>query len=206
MKILKIALAIITIILSSNAYAALYERLGGAAYYDDVADLTWLSDANVGGRLRNWNQANNWALNLNINGIDDWRLPNTLQPDPSCSTIRNGLSQGRNCTGSELGNMFYNVLGGTSGTAISASHNANYDLFTNIQDFFYWSATQPDSGYAWVFHFDSGSQEALPTVDIIAGSTWAVRSGDISPVPLPAAVWLFASGLISLICLRRRNF
>jgi hypothetical protein len=28
---------------------------------------------------------------------------------------------------------------------------------------------------------------------------WAVQSGDVSAVPVPAAVWLFGSGLLGLI-------
>ena len=34
---------------------------------------------------------------------------------------------------------------------------------------------------------------------------WAVQSGDISAVPIPAAIWLFSSGLIGLIGLARRK-
>ena len=34
--------------ISISANAALIERLGGLAYYDTEADLTWLADANAG--------------------------------------------------------------------------------------------------------------------------------------------------------------
>lgn len=33
-------------VVSFNVDAALVSRLGGQAYYDDVADLTWLTDGN----------------------------------------------------------------------------------------------------------------------------------------------------------------
>jgi len=46
MKFLKYVATAIALVLSTNANAALLERLGGLAYYDDVADLTWLADAN----------------------------------------------------------------------------------------------------------------------------------------------------------------
>jgi hypothetical protein len=35
--------------------------------------------------------------------------------------------------------------------------------------------------------------------------TWAVRPGDVSAVPVPAAVWLFGSGILSLIGLASRK-
>ena len=34
---------------------------------------------------------------------------------------------------------------------------------------------------------------------------WAVRSGDVSAVPVPAAVWLFGSGLLGLIGIARKK-
>jgi len=34
---------------------------------------------------------------------------------------------------------------------------------------------------------------------------WAVYSGDVSAVPVPAAVWLFGSGLMGLVGLDRRK-
>ena len=35
--------------------------------------------------------------------------------------------------------------------------------------------------------------------------SWAVQTGDVSAVPVPAAVWLFGSGLLGLIGVARRN-
>jgi hypothetical protein len=40
------ALTVMTLMATSGAEAALVERLGGKAIYDDVANLTWLQDAN----------------------------------------------------------------------------------------------------------------------------------------------------------------
>jgi len=193
--------------------AALLERLGGLAYYDTDADLTWLADANTGG-AEHWNDANTWAALLNINGVDDWRLPDTLQPDTSCSsTDGNGGYFGSNCTGSEMGNMFYNVLGGVSGSSISDIHNSNYDLFDNIQSsgagtgITYWSgtivSTNINANTAWIFSFEDGQQSVTSTVN--QRFIWAVHDGDVSAVPVPAAVWLFGTGLIGLAGLARRK-
>lgn len=180
--------------LSSTADAVLIERLGGLAYYDDVADLTWLADANAAGAM-NWPNANAWAANLDVVGVSGWRIADTLQPDASCSNHNSGdtVSFGLNCTGSEMGNLFYNVLGGVANTSITTTHNADYDLFSNVQSGSYWTGTRfaEDFSAAWRFNFDDGSQNIGAK-----GSNyfaWAVQSGDVSTVPAPAVVvwhWL----------------
>jgi hypothetical protein len=80
--------------LPGAVHAALFERLGGNAYYDNVLDITWLADANladsnafgVAGINANgsmtWNTANAWIVAMNAADhldFDDWRLP-TLSP------------------------------------------------------------------------------------------------------------------------------
>jgi len=179
------------------------------AYYDTVAGLTWLADANYAGTTMNWTTANSWAAGLDpySSGITGWRLPDTLQPDASCDSQSGGDSYGYNCTGSEMGNLFYNVLGGVAGSSIATTHNANYDLFSNVQSSVYWSATgyAPNTAYAWRFRFDYGGQDFNgKTLSLYA---WAVHSGDVgaSMVPVPAAVWLFGSGLLGLVGLGRQR-
>ena len=80
-----IALATL-LVLSTSANAALIGRLEATpgvgdyqAYYDDVADLTWLADANYAQTSRydvdggmTWYQANTWAADLNVGGVDGW--------------------------------------------------------------------------------------------------------------------------------------
>ena len=191
---------------SFNTNAALIERLGGLAYYDNVADLTWLADANAAGINMNWNDANAWAASLDVAGVTGWRLPETLQPDAGCSLVDgNGQDYGTGCTGSEMGNLFYNVLGGVADVSILDTHNANYDLFSNVISASYWSSTEYEfnTGFAWIFGMPTGSQSfSTKSADYYA---WAVYSGDVSPVPVPAAVWLFGSGLLGLVGVARRK-
>ncbi len=198
--------ACLGVVVSFNTSAALVERIDGLAYYDDVADLTWLTDTNAAGTTMNWVDANSWAAGLDVAGVTGWRLPDTLQPDASCSNQNEGdVSFGFNCTGSEMGNMFHNVLGGSAGTPINNIHNANFDLFTNLVNN-YWSATEyaTYTSTAWKFSFVHGGQ-GNNLKGTATYKAWAVHSGDISAVPVPAAVWLFGSGLISLIGLARRK-
>lgn len=208
-------LAIVSI--SSNVHAALIGRLpvteGGTdyqAYYDTEANLTWLADANYAmssgydadGLIYQF-QANTLAKNLIIDGISGWRLPEKMALTANCDTQ---IVHYYNCSDSEMGNLFYNVLGGVAGNSIHDVHNSNYHLFSNIQNNYYWSSDEiqvTTSYYAyWLLNFSSGRQ-ALDGVDNGPYNAWAVRTGDV--IPIPPAVWLFGSGLIGLAGLARRK-
>ncbi len=194
-----ISAGLISLGLVGSADAALVSRLGGMAYYDDVADLTWLADANYAQTsgydadgLMTWQAANDWAAQLTVGGLSGWRLAN---PDATCF--------GQNCTNSEMGNLFYNTLGNPAGSLI------NTGPFSNVQSHIYWSSTQyaPAPSKAWSFFMADGSQNVIAaSVDYYG---WAVQSGDVglltSAVPVPAAVWLFGSGLLGLAGVARRK-
>ena len=156
-----------------------------------------------------WSNANAWVASLNINGVTGWRLPNTPQLDTSCSDQGIGVrAYGYNCTGSELGNLYYNVFGGVAGTSITTTHNSNYDLFSFVGSFpLYWSATEDASNpiRSWSFDLNNGWQtSAFKTSSKLA---WAVYTGNAGAayVPLPTGLWLFASGLLGLIGISRRK-
>jgi hypothetical protein len=175
------------------------------AYYDTEADLTWLANGNANSHM-DWNTANGWAEGLSINGVTGWRLPNTFQPDASCDSQGNEGGYGYNCTGSELGHFFYNVLGGAAGDSINTTHNGNYDLFSNVLGNWYWSATDlpaPDNDYAWFFDFNDGSQFATNKPASIFA--WAVHSGNAAEVPLPATFPLLGAGLLGFISAASRK-
>ena len=221
MKFLKLALIATALVLSTSVNASLVGRdLDGnlataEAYYDDVADLTWLADANVAGTAMNWVDANNWAANLNVAGVTGWRLADTSVIDAGCVSQSSTQSWGTGCSGSEMGNLFYNVLGNSAGSF------SNTGPFSNVQIGWYWSATEyydPNSPWmerAWNFSFDmtdvnqgfEGYQSYNYQYEL--KYAWGLQSGDIgtavSAVPVPAAVWLFGSGLIGLVGFARRT-
>ncbi|MCX7112414.1 MAG: PEP-CTERM sorting domain-containing protein [Proteobacteria bacterium] len=185
-------------------------RLGGQAVYDTDRNITWLADANYAQTsgydndgLMNWNAANAWATSLNIGGYTGWRLPTTLQPDTSCSG-QFPASYGYNCTGSELGHLFYSELGGVANQLILFTHNSNFDLFTNVQSAAYWSGTvyAPNPLTTWGFTTWDGNQSYGYFKDYsFSYQSWAVRSGDVDggvgTVPEPGMIWLFGAGVLA---------
>lgn len=197
------ALSILSITIPANA--ALVSRLNGAAVYDTDLDITWTANANINGAM-NWDAANTWAANLVLGGYSGWRLPSTTQLDPTCSGQYLGIfSYGYNCTGGELGHLFYNELGGVAGHNITTTHNANYSFFSNFMNSNYWTGTEfvAEFNYARIFDFYDGVQAAAGKNTL--SYALAVRSGDVGVVPVPTTIWLFGSGLMGLFGFFQRH-
>ena len=214
MKRLPATLALCAALGANCANAALESRLGGQMVYDTDRNITWLANANLatsedfGVRFidptgyTDADSALNWigAMNSsNYLGFNNWRLPTTLQPDPSCGT-QDGLgSRGVNCSGGEMGHLFYSELGGKANQDIATTHNTNYSLFQNFQSqgFVYWSGTTAGSqgrGSTWEFDFGKGVQFSGRNLN--GAFMLAVRSGDVvSAVPEPESWILVLSGL-----------
>lgn len=200
--------------------------IGG--YYDTALNITWLANANYAGTTMYWDSAMSWISSLNINGITGWRLPTTGPVNGSGfndNFATNGSTDyGFNMsapgtiyagsTGSEMAHLNYVTLGNKALVDVSGGLQSGWGLtnsgpFSNIQTLTYWSATEyaPATGSAWTFLFTSGEQDI--TYKWNGLSVWAVHSGDvgtaIAPVPAPAAVWLFGSGLIGFLGFGRKR-
>lgn len=189
---------------SGTSSAALVDR-GGGLIYDDDLNITWLADANyaqtsgydVDGYMT-WDNSMTWASTLSYydsvrdQTLTGWHLPTA---DPTCVSFGGDL----NCVGGELGHLFYNELGGTAGSSLLSSTDPDLALFTNISPDYYWLNVEYELNLtrARVLFIDSGSQDT--DLKSYINSAWAVRAGDVGAVPIPAAVWLFGSGLIGLI-------
>ena len=207
----RLALAAALSVATLSAQAALVARPGGMVY-DTVQNITWLQNWNTNGPM-DWTTANNWANNLVYGGFDDWRLPTAnTTASSNCSANFNpggGLPQqyaGFNCTGSEMGHMFYNEFGATAGQSILAGSNAaNLALFTNVQSNVYWSSPEyapfPDS--AWYFATDLGYQSVFDKNLVFYAV--AVRPGDVAAsVPEPQTLALVLLALGATVVARRR--
>ena len=173
-----------------------------------------------------WETANEWIAAVNgaaYLGASDWRLPLILDSGtPGCNWGNsgtdcgyNGLTKSGSTVYSEMAHMYYETLGNvgrydTSGNFVDCPAEPIYCLtnqgpFSNIQTKSYWSGTSYalDGNYAWAFGFGGGAQGDREKSS--AFHAWAVRSGDIAVVPLPASVWLLGSSLGALGALRRRQ-
>ena len=171
-----------------------------------------------------WDTAGTWITNMNTTnylGYNDWRLP-TLGPingyefndyaftyDGSSDVGYNITAPGSAYPGStanEMAHLFYNTLGNTGAYDTSGNETSCYlgtcltntGPFANLQPDSYWSGVEygrDTAGSAWRFRFNFGEQsEQYKSNSYYA---WPVRSGDV--VPVPAATWLFGSGLARLL-------
>ncbi len=202
--------------ISLNSFGALYDR-GNGLIYDDVLDITWLQDANYAQTsgydtdgLMTRTEAGIWVSQLIYEGYDDWRLP-SAGPGPG---------EGYNVTTGEWGYMFSNSLGNVSAGTNPTCYNGpelclkntsfvdpitgSSKNFLNLLPSDYWlEELAPDTNYSWVFSASGGYQYRQAVVHNY--HSWAVHDGDIgaSPVPIPAAAWLFGSALVGFGLVRR---
>jgi len=200
-----VALLATGLVFGSTAQAALIDR-GSGLIYDTDLNITWLQDANYaktsgydGDGLMNWTSAKSWAENLvyhdsvrNIN-YSDWRLP----------TTRPGYGYGYMAEG-ELMNLFRGGLGGHQAGSLVYFHNNNYNLFSNVQNYAYWTGTE-FAGTTLAFYVDVDPVEGSISTKSDQLYAWAVRDGDVAPVPITSSIWLFASGFGLLSFTRRKQ-
>lgn len=208
MKIVQILLATSILLTATGAsQAALFDR-GNGMIYDSALKITWLQDANYAqtsgydadGKMT-WADANAWASQLVYQGYSDWRL----------TSVGNAPASGYIST-TELGHMFYNNLGNSAGTSIlgnvsftDATPGGGTVSFLNVQSLIYWNAEAyvPIATSAWAFDANTGFQGFGNKPNV--WSSWAVRGGDVSSVPVPSALWLLGSGLLGLFSVVRRK-
>lgn len=154
------------------------------AFYDTDLDITWLRDANLNGPMQ-WEQAVTWADGFSFAGYSDWRLPTS----DSCI--------GFDCTGSEMGHLWYVELGN-----VAPGPMTNTGGFQNLQAWPYFSGTEVDADYAYIFHTETGFQTGGGRSQFYFA--FAVRDGDVPAIPEPQTYALLLLGLTALAVKRRR--
>jgi len=184
----KITVAVLVVGLgfTEASSASLFDR-GGGMIYDNDQSLTWLQDANYTKTSMDWYQANNWSENLIFGTYSNWRLPT--------------IDEFRILYQVELGNKSYSE---TTNSTSPGWGLYNKGPFTNLQGYAYWTGTNEIyPTLAWAFYSNNGYQSYF-TKDQSFG-VWAVHPGDVAAVPVPAAFWLFTSGLGLLSFANRRK-
>jgi hypothetical protein len=210
-------------LLAMNAHAGLVSAEGGEVVSDSTLNVTW---ANVVATGVDWSSssapgsAQAWIASLNAAdyaGFNNWQL---ATGDGTQTTSGTGSGASTSTTANQLAYLFINELGnsspnqtklGTAGAAFNTtntgtlpggySYSTLANALSNSGDI--WSGTTESTGVAWVFS-SGGSLEdgGLEGDDFDA---LAVRAGQVSAVPLPAAAWLMMSGLGALALLGRRR-
>ncbi len=182
---------------------------GGSAYnliWDDDNNgnsVIWL-DYTRGGAASTWQSQMNWAAGLGV-AITSYNLDpgySVTWTDPAWRLPSAGTNpqHGYNQTTSEMGHLYYDELGNPAHGPLN-----NTGGFANLIDKKYWSATEwvSDTKYIWGFDMATGAQVTLNKNNGYYGL--AVRSGQVSTVPIPGALWLLGSGLFGLLVVRRKD-
>jgi len=176
-----------------------------------------------------WHTANDWIVAMNGSnylGLNDWRLPELLPANGTSfdlSFSNNGSTDkgtGDYKSTSELSYNFHinldfaghEIYIRDDSNPSSTESNPDYldggrntSPFNNLSasTWDYWYGTSFDSNNAFQV-FNNGDQGVTDKSNQFV-HVWAVHSGDVGAVPVPAAVWLFGSGLLGLIGIARRK-
>jgi hypothetical protein len=205
--------AAMLVFITLSANAALLGRLETSpgsgtyhAYYDNQLDITWMADANING-LDTWDNQVAWAAGLTVGGVGNWRLPDMdKNGDDTIVDCLSGTQAA--CMDNEYGHLFLYGEGTILGNGIASN---GYNPFSNVQDDIYWSGTESEEWEAYnrfvafVYILPEGFQSSTDKYNSLYA--WAVHDGDVGAavVPIPAAAWLFGSGLICLMGFSRRT-
>ena len=198
---------------TSTANAALIGVLpatpGGTdwqAYYDDQLNITWAANANINGAA-SWDDQMNWVAGLSINGVTGWRLPDVDVNDDGIVVNCYYAATQADCMDNEYSHLYNYGAGTVLGGGITPF---NPGPFSNVQNDNYWSSTETaNASLAYRYNFTTGGGGSQ-SFKYGAFYAWAVLSGNagtgsVSAVPVPAAAWLFGSGLIGLVGVARRK-
>jgi hypothetical protein len=203
-------LALLLLALPLAARADLLSRANGQAYYDTVLNITWLADANYARTtgfasygLMNWVEANAFASNATVLGLNDWRLPtlssvtggasfslgfsNNGITDAGYAITGQGWATSTGAVTSELGYLFYvdllrvgRCLGNNTDPSSCVSNPAwpqnNKGPFAAVPGFSFWTDVEASPTTAWSVNLASGQQ--APTAKSATGMAWLVHPGD----------------------------
>lgn len=197
------------------------------AYYDDVLDITWLSDTRLGDQITVYP----WDIQRELDylnqtqylGASNWRLPQALPVDGQAwnqeFSYDGSTDWAYNLAGSatrphtnELAHLYYVTLGNPGafdpdGNPTPCADPSDY-CPPDVGPFIYLADQRQDF---WTNAFFDDPEEGQKAVifDFVDGLqslepygnnhvVWAVRDGDILPTPAPGGLWLLLTGVLGL--------
>ena len=174
-----VLLAGLSLVLTSATNAAplplegrLPATLGGddyQAYYDPNLDITWATDASLGGAM-SWYDATTWVSGLTVGGIGGWRLPSRdVNGDGTLVDCSGGGVVG--CEDNEMGFLYWEEGISTAAPGPFINLLSGHWSGTEIWD-------QPDAAYVFFFRNGIWSYWAKWTCCFWV---WPVHSGDVDP-------------------------
>jgi hypothetical protein len=154
--------------------------------YEDVLDA---SEFSTSSGYMTYHAALAWIHYLNAQvykGYSNWRIP-AIDPVPAGCFERLCREGERDYEfdDAEFFRLFYQELGGSESSELIDTHNANFDLFTNVGTgslWIYGEPINPDYITTTVGTFRVVNWEFYPVVDT-RGRVWPVRTGLSSATP-----------------------
>jgi hypothetical protein len=174
----------------------------GKLVYDPTSNVTWLANANLAASKSFGAQctgndgkpcidsdgsmsqttAEAWIAGMNADnsgtgwlGQTTWQLPPTLDADVACNP-------NYGCDASPMGELFYDQLGMSAGTSVTATPDTTVGPFNDIQPYLYWScegapysrapcfANGPAFDFEYSFSFGNGFEGT----DILANDLYVM--------------------------------
>ncbi len=211
MGIKSIVLAASTLVLSMNVSAALV-TVGNLSTYDDGSSNIITDSLNNVEYLRldvlaDYTYAQTLAV-LDTQDGGGWSIANAAQAIGFTAAALGGVSACTHNGNSVTGNGCGYISNWTDGL-LGDNYNVNYDFAWFLDE-------QGQADYVWIekspFGLMSIADTTLSYSDNFSAAgayvglpiSWLMVR-DVSPVPVPAAMWLFGSGLLGLIGVARRK-
>ncbi len=227
-KLLLAVLATATIIISGVAQAtsiSVFEDFlvsdTGNIVYDQAHDLSYAVPIISGiEETQSLAGARSLVSTMTVDGYGGWRLPKEVAEDPNCISQNGNIGFSQQCRLGEMSNLYNSMrnpgVGSVNLVYDEAYRNSLYDVFVSgqgitgnkFQNYIIWMDNEFGDGYYTLTYILSNGSRVIFTPVSGPGSVMGVQNGNVanlSAVPVPAAVWLFGSGLMGLIAVSRRK-
>ena len=154
---------------------------------DTKTDLVWVRDASLAGQPLNWEDAKDWAANLDYDGYRDWRLPSGENADGTvCESNAPPGGFTDECEETDLGRLYHKE--GIS--AISPGP------FQNVYAGPYWTMSEAVDDATEAMQFGMGGFMSVGGQDAVIKTApnmpWAVRSNSELEELLATYGWFIA--------------